>query len=43
MTDLAYILLTVAFFAAVAVVARRAAAHEPAPSDSSAAPQGRQR
>ena len=30
MTDLAFILLTVAFFAAVAVVARRAATHEPA-------------
>ena len=30
MTDLAFILLTVAFFAAVALVARRAAAHEPA-------------
>lgn len=30
MTDLAFILLTLAFFAAVAVVARRAASHESA-------------
>lgn len=38
MTDLAFILLTVVFFAAVAVVARRAATHEP-----SADPQGRRK
>jgi hypothetical protein len=43
MTDLALILLTVVFFAAVAVVARRAASREPAPRDPSAAPQGRRR
>ena len=34
MTDLAFILLTAVFFAAVAVVARRAATHEPATRDS---------
>jgi hypothetical protein len=33
MTDLAFILLTMAFFAAVAVVARRATTHEPAAHD----------
>jgi hypothetical protein len=34
MTDLAFILLTVAFFAVVAVVARRAATHESAVHES---------
>jgi hypothetical protein len=38
MTDLAFILLTVAFFAAVAVVARRASSNE-----SSVNPQGRRK
>ncbi len=38
MTDLAFILLTVAFFAAVALVARRAAV-----SDDSARPSGRRK
>ena len=38
MTDLALILLTVAFFAVVALVARRASANE-----SSANPQGRRK
>jgi hypothetical protein len=48
MTDLAFILLTAAFFAAVAVVARRAATHEPAvhepaARDSSVDPLGRRK
>jgi hypothetical protein len=43
MTDLAFILLTVAFFAAVAVVARRAATHESAAHDSSVDPLGRRK
>lgn len=43
MTDLAYILLTVVFFTAVALVARRAATHEAAPRDSSADPLGRRK
>ena len=43
MTDLAFILLTVAFFAAVAVVARRAATHESATRDSAVDPQGRRK
>ena len=48
MTDLAFILLTLAFFAAVAVVARRAAPHESAihesvTRDSSADPLGRRK
>jgi hypothetical protein len=37
MTDLAFILLTMAFFAAVAVVARRAATHESAVHEPAAA------
>jgi hypothetical protein len=41
MTDLAFILLTVVFFAAVALVARRAATHEPGTHDSSVDPLGR--
>ena len=48
MTDLAFILLTLAFFAAVAVVARRAATHESAihefvTRDSSTDPLGRRK
>ncbi|WP_277986455.1 hypothetical protein [Promicromonospora panici] len=43
MTDLAFILLTVVFFAAVAVVARRAATHESAPRDSSVNPSGKRK
>ena len=43
MTDLAYILLTVLFFAAVALVVRRAAGGEPALRDSSADLLGRRK
>ncbi|WP_020016454.1 hypothetical protein [Promicromonospora sukumoe] len=43
MTDLAFILLTVAFFAAVALVARRAAASHDSASHDSARPSGRRK
>jgi hypothetical protein len=43
MTDLAYILLTMVFFAAVALVARRAAGGEPAPHNPSADRVGRRK
>ncbi|MFI2362530.1 hypothetical protein [Promicromonospora sp. NPDC019610] len=43
MTDLAFILLTVAFFAAVALVARRASARHDSARHDSARPSGRRK